>query len=110
MLVGQYLRSVPGVELVGEGENAVQAIQKCKELQPDVVLLDISLPDGKGVEVAQKIKEASPNIHIYLYSAYEIGEIRELSISTSAEGFIQKSALKTELLAAIEREKGRIDQ
>lgn len=108
MLVGQYLRNVPGVQLVGEAENGAQAVEKSRTLQPDVVLLDISLPDGKGVDIARRIKEESPNIHVYLYSAYEVGEIRELSISSPADGFIQKSALKTELLGVIEKERARI--
>lgn len=108
MLVGQYLRNVPGVLLVGEAENGAQALEKCRTLQPDVVLLDISLPDAKGVDIARLIKQESAHIHVYLYSAYEVGEIRELSLTTPADGFIQKSSLKTELLSVIEKERTRI--
>ncbi len=108
MLVGQYLRNVPGVELVGEAESGAQALEKCVTLQPDVVLLDISLPDGKGVDIARRIKEQSPQIRVYLYSAYEVGEIRELSVNSPADGFVQKSALKSELMDMINKEKTRL--
>jgi len=104
MLVAQYLRNFEGIELVGQGESGAEAIRKCKELKPDVVLLDISLPDGKGVDIARQIKEFDKTIKVYLYSAYEVGEIRELAIDSPADGFIQKSALKTELLTVLKHE------
>ena len=104
MLVAQYLRHLAGIELVGQGESGAEALQKCRELRPDVVLLDISLPDGKGVDIARQIKEFDKTIKVYLYSAYEVGEIRELAIDSPADGFIQKSSLKSELLEVLMRE------
>ncbi len=107
MLVAQYLRPMKEVEIVGQAVGAGDAVMKCRELLPDIVLLDISLPDGKGVDVARRIKEIDRRISVYLYSAYELGEIRELAVDSPADGFIQKSSLKAELQSVLRAESER---
>ncbi len=107
MLVAQYLRPMKEVEIVGQAVGAEDAVMKCRELLPDIVLLDISLPDGKGVDVARRIKEIDRRISVYLYSAYELGEIRELAVDSPADGFIQKSSLKAELQSVLRAESER---
>ena len=84
--------------------TAIQQISGPQDLGRNAVLLDISLPDGKGVDIARQIKEFDKTIKVYLYSAYEVGEIRELAIDSPADGFIQKSSLKSELLEVLMRE------
>jgi DNA-binding NarL/FixJ family response regulator len=103
-LVRLFLRRHPSVEVVAEASNGQQAMELCKQCQPDVVLCDISLPGSSGVEVGSHLKQLYPAMRVYLYSAFEMGEYRELKLNSPVDGFIQKSALKAELAAMIERE------
>jgi DNA-binding NarL/FixJ family response regulator len=104
LLIKQYLGKNEAVIVVGEASNGEEALRKVQESNPDVVILDMSLAGGSGVEVARKIKSLLPNIYIYLCSAYELNEFRELNLESPADGFIQKSSMKPELLAMIKKE------
>ena len=78
-----------------------------KEFSPDVVLMDISLAGTNGVEVTRKIKSDFPNIRVYLFSAYDVDEYRDLQKDSPCDGFIQKSRLKSELQQMIQTEMER---
>ena len=104
LLIKQYLRMNDAFMVVGEASNGEEALIKVQESQPDVVIMDMSLPGGSGVEVARKIKLMFPNIYVYLCSAYELNEFRELNLDSPADGFIQKSSMKPELQAMIRKE------
>ena len=104
LLIKQYLRKNEAVVVVGEAGNGEEALSIIQDSKPDVVILDMSLPGGSGVEVARKIKSLLPHIYIYLCSAYELNEFRELNLDSPADGFIQKSSMKPDLLAMISKE------
>lgn len=104
ILIKHYLRKNDAVMVVGEASNGEEAIKKAQEYQPDVVILDMSMPGAGGVEVSRIIKSLSPNISIYLCSAYELNEFKDLNIGMPADGFIQKSSMKPELQAMIQKE------
>ena len=67
-MVGEYLSSSERFEVVGEAKNGVEAIARAAELQPDLVLMDISMPVMGGIEAAAQIHTASPNISIMVVS------------------------------------------
>lgn len=104
LLIKHYLRRNEAVTVVGEASNGEEALIKAQELQPDVVIMDISLPGGSGVEVTKKIKSLLPNIYVYLCSAYELNEYKELRLDSPADGFIRKSSMKPELQAMLRKE------
>ena len=104
LLMKQYLRGHDAVIVVGEASNGEEALTKVQESQPDVVILDMSMPGLSGVEVARRIKSLSPHIYVYLCSAYELKEFRELNLDSPADGYIQKSSMKPELQAMIRKE------
>ena len=104
LLIKQHLRSNEAVTVVGEASNGEEALKKVQECKPDVVILDMSLPGGSGVEVAKNIKSFLPSIYIYLCSAYELSEFKDLNLDSPADGFIQKSSIKPELQAVIKKE------
>lgn len=103
-LVLRYLARNENVTIVGEACNGNEAIVKVEECKPDIVLLDMSLPGMSGIEITRKIKSIMPNIRIYIFSAYEVNEFRELELDSPADGFIQKSYLKSELTDMIKKE------
>ena len=104
LLMKQYLRSNERVVVVGEASDGEEALRKAQESQPDVVILDMSMPGISGVEVTRKMKTLFPSIHVYLCSAYELKEFEKLNIDSPADGFIQKSRMKPELLEMINKE------
>jgi DNA-binding NarL/FixJ family response regulator len=107
VLVTQYLSKNDDVVIVGEACDGEEAVKKSKECSPDVIIMDISLPDIDGVALSRRIKAILPTVRIYLCSAYPVEEYRALEINSSADGFIQKSSLKLELLAMINKEVNR---
>lgn len=109
-LVCQFLSKNESVTIVGEASSGDEAVKKTQEYHPDVILLDMSLPNTSGVEVAWKIRSIAPDVRIYFFSAYDIDDFKNLVNSSPADGFIQKSSLKSELhqmvQAELERRKG----
>jgi two-component system response regulator NreC len=103
ILVIEYLRRNANI-VVAEAGNEDEAISQVKEFSPDVILMDISLAGVSGVEVTRKIKSDFPHVRIYLFSAYDVDEYRDLKLDSSSDGFIQKSRLKTELQQMIQTE------
>ncbi|MDP8911295.1 MAG: response regulator transcription factor [Actinomycetota bacterium] len=93
-----------GFDVVGEAENGVQALRAAKELQPDVVLLDVQLPDFDGFEVAERLQGIETPPEVILTSSRDTADFGSLIGSSAARGFVPKAELSgralTELLAA----------
>ena len=87
-----------GLTVIGEAATAQQAIAKARELEPDVVLLDIKLPDGDGFTVAEQI--AAP---VILTSSHELDDLRTRLDRSRARGFIPKDDLSAEAIREIAR-------
>jgi DNA-binding NarL/FixJ family response regulator len=108
LLVTEYLRRITNI-VIREAGNGDEALAQVKEFSPDIVLMDISLAGMSGVEVTRKIKSEFPHVRVYLFSAYDADEYRDLKINSPSDGFIQKSRLKTELQEMIQKEFERKD-
>lgn len=87
-----------GLTVIGEAATAQQAIAKARELEPDVVLLDIKLPDGDGFTVAEQIAGA-----VVLTSSHELDDLRTRLERSRARGFIPKYDLSAEGILEIAR-------
>jgi len=103
-LVQQFLLRMENVEVVGEASDGEEAIRQVQLYKPDVTLLDMSMPEISGVDVARKIKEIHPGSRIYFFSAYDIEDFKNLVKEMLVEGFIQKASLKDELLKMVQDE------
>ena len=64
------LRDHPGLRVVGDASTAAEAAAKCAELRPDVVLMDIRMPGGSGIEACRWIKERHPKVRILFLTSY----------------------------------------
>lgn len=96
------LDDLPDVEIVGEAGLAREALQLCQLLRPDLVLLDIRLPDQSGVEVCRQMTELYPNTSVIILTSYaDDGLIRE-AILAGASGYVLKQVGSQELVRAIE--------
>ncbi len=103
-LVQQYLDQSAVASMVGEASNGEEAIARAKECKPDIVLLDMNLPGKRGADVARDLRSIVPGVRIYIFSAYDVNEFKELDIHLSVDGFVQKSSLKSGLEEMIRKE------
>lgn len=95
------LESEQDVEIVGEAGTAREALEAVKRVKPDVVLMDIGLPDMSGIEAAGEIKKSSPNTAIVALTIHEDEEYFFRMLEVGASGYVPKRAAPEELLTAI---------
>jgi len=96
----------PDVEVVGEASGVEDAVRLIGEVQPDVVLLDVHMPDGGGVEVLQRAAGIEPAPRFLALSASDAAEDVIAVIRAGARGYVTKSISGPELQNAIERVRG----
>jgi DNA-binding NarL/FixJ family response regulator len=101
-LLMQYIHSLPGVEIVGEAVDGVDVIDKTAELDPDLVLMDLSMPNQSGLDATKTIKEKWPKKSVIILTLYEDSVYKELADEFLADGFIAKSSIKTQLPVVIQ--------
>jgi two-component system response regulator NreC len=89
------------VEIVGEVGTAKEAIDSVSEVRPDVILMDISLPDRTGIEAAQEIKKKYPEAAIVALTIHEDKEYFFKMLDAGASGYVPKRAAPDELMTAI---------
>ncbi len=97
----RMLLDAEGYEVVGEAENGVAGLTVVAELDPDVVLLDIQLPDMDGFQVATRLADAGTRGAIVLVSSRAREDLRALVEGSAARGFIPKSELSGDALEAV---------
>ena len=93
---------IEGVEVVGEAGNGSEALRLTEELQPDLVLLDITMPGLSGFSTLEQIASQFPKVRVVMLTMHEAREYAMQALSGGAAGFIPKSAASTELRQAIE--------
>jgi DNA-binding NarL/FixJ family response regulator len=96
-------RQAERYDVVGEGVDAAGAVQQCEKLQPDLLLLDINLPDRSGVEVVPDIKRVSPQTRILLCTAYVSDERIIDALRSGAHGFVEKTNSWNDFADAVDR-------
>ena len=89
------------LDIVGESADGEEAVQKAGELQPAVILLDISLPGISGIQAARRIRVVSPETRIIFLSQHDSVQIAKDALSVGAHGYVVKSDAGHDLLAAI---------
>jgi DNA-binding NarL/FixJ family response regulator len=92
------LQARQGWRVVGEAANGREAVQKAIELKPDVAVVDISMPELDGVEVARQIREGVPSTKVLVLTMHESDQMVKRALDAGALGYILKSDL-TECLA-----------
>lgn len=95
------LGETPGIEVVGEAGTGQEALALAASLQPDLVLLDIGLPDMSGLDVAAKLGEVAPGTRALMLSMYDNREYVLSALRAGAAGYVLKDATSKEIIAAI---------
>jgi DNA-binding NarL/FixJ family response regulator len=89
------------IQLVGEASNGFEAINLAKRLQPDVILMDLHMPDLDGIKATRQILRSSPHIAILVLTMFDDDESVFVAMRAGARGYLLKGALKQEILRAI---------
>jgi two-component system NarL family response regulator len=95
------LHAQPDIDVVGEAGNGRDAIRLVRELNPDVVVLDVGMPDMNGIEAAAEILKRGPQIKIVALSTHSDRRFVNEMIAAGASGYVVKTAASTELIRAI---------
>ncbi len=91
-----------GMEVVGEAADAAEAVAQAARLRPDVVVMDVRLPDRSGVEACREIRSADPAVKVIMLTSYADEEAVFNSILAGASGYLLKQIRGQELVRAVE--------
>jgi DNA-binding NarL/FixJ family response regulator len=95
------LESQEDMEVVGETGNGREAVEKAAALRPDIVVMDVTMPELNGIEATRRIREVAPHAHVLALSVHrDRVYVREM-VRAGAEGYLLKESADTELLAAV---------
>ena len=89
------------IEIVGEASEGREAIKKARELAPDVMVMDIAMPEMDGLEATRRIMKSSPKINVLVLTQYDDREYMLSGIKAGAAGYVPKRAVGSELISAI---------
>lgn len=96
-IVRTFLNKLPNVSVVGEASDGVEAVEKVEQLQPDVVVMDITMPIRNGIQAARIIKERWPATKIMIATMHDNPVYREQAKAVNVDRFIVKTSMKPEL-------------
>ncbi len=96
-----FLESV-GVEVIGEATTGVEAVQLARELQPDVVVMDIHMPELTGVEATRRIRHDNPEARVLVLTAYDDPPYVHALLDAGADGYVLKTAEFSQLYRALQ--------
>jgi DNA-binding NarL/FixJ family response regulator len=100
---GMILENAPDMQVVGEADDGAQAVSRTAQLRPDVVLMDVRMPDMDGVEATRRIcaDDDTRDTRVLILTTFDLDEYVYAAIQAGASGFLLKDTLAADLLSAI---------
>ena len=95
------LESQDDLEVIGEAASGNEAVRQARSMQPDVVVMDLTMPDGGGFEATEVISKELPQTHVLVLTMHDTQEYFFRLLQAGASGYVVKGAHKADLLAAI---------
>jgi two-component system response regulator NreC len=95
------LQSQPAWRVVAEAANGREAVEKAMKLKPDVVVVDVSMPELDGVEVARQVRDAVPGTKVLVLTMHESDQMVRRALDAGARGYLLKSDLTDSLIKAV---------
>ncbi len=99
--VGALLRTAPEIELVGEAADGKTALRMITDSRPDIAVIDISLPDMNGIELASRLAESIPAVRVLALSVHEDRAYVQQLLQAGVKGYLLKRSAAEELLRAV---------
>ena len=96
------LRTVEHISVIGEAVTGAEAIQRVEDLQPDLILMDLRMPDVNGIEATHAITGSSPHVAVLMLTMFEDNESVLAAMRAGARGYILKGASRAEIVRTIE--------
>jgi PAS domain S-box-containing protein len=90
------------IRVVGEAGDGIDGVEQAKALKPDVVVMDVSMPKMNGLDATREIRRLLPYTKVLILSQHEIGEMVRQALLAGAHGYVVKSAIANQLLAALD--------
>ena len=97
----ELLSADPSVEIVGDATTGREAVDRARRLAPDVVLMDVRMPDLDGIEATRELTRADPDIKVLILTTFEQDDYVFGALRAGASGFLLKRARPEELIAAV---------
>jgi DNA-binding NarL/FixJ family response regulator len=101
-LVREILEVRSDIHIIGQASDGLEAVQRAHELQPDLVLLDIGLPNLNGIEAARRIRLVSPHSVIIFVSQENSPDVIEECLRLGASAYVKKTDIHSKLVAALD--------
>lgn len=98
----KLIETMPGIEVIGEASDGLELLNLLGKLSPDMVLVDISMPNLRGIEAAREIKALYPHTKVLILTMHKSKQYLYHAISAGAHGYLLKEDSDIELIAAIE--------
>ena len=95
------LEPFPEWQICGEAVDGMDAIEQCKLLKPDIIVMDVSMPRLNGLEAARLIRKETPEPRIVMITQHDSPQIRTAALEAGAQAFVTKSAVGSELVSAL---------
>ena len=89
------------LEIVGEASNGAEAIELARSAQPDVVVLDLTMPVMDGLEALPRIREAAPGARVIMLSAHGTNDMKARAVAAGASRYLEKTATTREIVEAV---------
>ncbi len=99
--LASLLNPTSGFQVVGLASDGLEAVEKARELLPNVVIMDAQMPNMDGIEATRQIKQTLPGVGILLFSAF--ADYMEAGIAAGADGYLMKDCEPKELFAELKR-------
>jgi DNA-binding NarL/FixJ family response regulator len=99
--IKQIVREIEGLEVIGEADDGLELLQLLQKLRPDLIILDISMPNLRGLEAAREIKRLYPKSKVLLLTMHKRKEFVRQGLAHGVDGFLLKEDADIELLRAI---------
>lgn len=96
------LESHAGWEVCGEAQTGREAVEKARELRPDLVVIDVSMPELNGIDAARQIKKTCPQAEVVVITQHDADQVVREVLESGARGYVLKSDSAKELVAAVE--------
>ena len=99
----EYLKTMNEIDVVGQADNGLEAFLKAQILQPDLILMDISMNEMDGFKAASMIKDKIPNIRIIFITIHKAETYRYIAALLQADGYVWKNSMMEDLPIKIQR-------